>query len=110
MEALFGKELIVIDTSKRKIVGTERNNKGAFIIPPSKKINSRVSGILFCQKISPWIRTEMTMRLFHNPWGKLVYEGPLCTLDQVIPGDNEMQLKEGLKPSDIFGFEPFPAV
>ena len=93
MEALFGTEKYIyryIENETYPPIVT-RENDGKF----SKKINTRLSGIMIIEKFNPWNIHVKIPVLYLNPWAKFPYEGKLLDLPHYYPEGGEIKFNPG---------------
>jgi hypothetical protein len=104
MEALFGTETFIFESrvSEPRMV---RNPDGAFRSKGGPTY-TRVSAVLVAFGAHPPSLASLPLRLYHNPWAKYPYSGPLCQLDQAVPEGDTMQRVSGTTVAALFGLPP----
>lgn len=72
MSALFGKEQLVFyeNSSGRMDATSTRNFQGAFVRPPGRPINTRVSGVIAMSGQVGWKRGKIKQKLWLHPWAE----------------------------------------
>jgi hypothetical protein len=103
MEALFGKETFVVNSTKLSEPRMERNPDGVWTSPNGPRYK-RVSAVLITNRLLPWNIPKADIRLYHNPWAERTYNSELCCLNQAIPNHQErkMEFIDGKILGDIF--------
>jgi hypothetical protein len=71
-------------------------------IKKSSPINTRVSAILFTNKLTPWNIPKAEVCLYHNPWAKIPYSSVLTCFPQMVPQNNKLVPIDGKSLGDIF--------
>jgi hypothetical protein len=101
MEALFGTETFLFEphVSEPRMV---RNPDGAFRNKAGPTY-TRVSAVLVAFGAYPPSLPRLTLRVYHNPWAKYPYTGPLCELDQAVPKGDTMERVPGTTVAALFG-------
>lgn len=104
MEAFFGTETFLFEpgVSEPRMV---RNPDGAFRSKGGPTY-TRVSAVLVAFGAHPASLATLSLRLYHNPWAKYPYRGPLCQLDQAVPEADTMRRVAGTTVASLFGLPP----
>lgn len=106
-EALFGQEVLEV----RLGTGLEMHHRlarrpdGAWTSYGGER-NTRVSGVLIGQNVSPSSVTSAPLTLYHNPWAQRQYSGSLSVLKQYVPSERRMEEIGGVHPHEILGVDP----
>jgi hypothetical protein len=79
-----------------------RAANGAWYGPSGAK-NTRVSGVLIFERLSPSSIPWVTPCLYHNPWAAALYEGPLNQLRRGIVANNKIKYSDGQALAALFG-------
>lgn len=103
MNALFGLEKFVI--SMNSSLKRTRTQDGVFLNKSGIQ-NTRISGILVCDDISPWSIANRESRLYHNPWAKFSCKGEITKLSEASFYNGNYELKEGIHPRILFNLPP----
>ena len=103
MDALFGTEkaLISFDALEAKELKRIRGNDGKW----SSEFNTRISGVIIIDNLTPWNVANKNLTIYLNPWAKYPYEGKLLDLPHYTPTQGVMNLVNGVKPHEILGLE-----
>jgi hypothetical protein len=110
MQALFGQEKVVIRVGDRNAEPEMQRELNGVWTSPSGPRYRRVSGVLIAPDVHPWTIVTRSIRLYHNPWANYVITGPICSLPQAVPQDNEMKCVDGTHPRDVLSLpEGWPA-
>lgn len=106
LDALFGSEQISfrIDTPDDSPPIYSRARDGVWL-GPSKPKNTRVSGVLIVQNLTPWTVAHSNVTVYHNPWAQCRYTGSMTTLSQALPENGEIIFKNGVHPRELLGLE-----
>lgn len=99
MEALFGKEQLVIGPGDREPIMSRKPN--GFWAGPNGPQHKRVSAVLFCQ-VSPWNVHKAQLCLYHNPWAQHPYDGELNECPRAIPHASRMEWVPGCDTANVF--------
>jgi len=101
MEALFGKEQVVI-TRGQMDGRLTRKPDGAWTSGGGPR-NTRVSAALIASAILPWSVAAYTPQLYLNPWGAHSAVGQLRELPQIVPDGTRMVPRPGRSARELFG-------
>jgi hypothetical protein len=104
-DALFGSEKYLLTFVERNLISTEasREQNGLWIGPQGTQ-NTRVSAVLACYEIYPWSIHSKGIRLFHNPWAKLQYNGILNDLPKAMVNESgKLEFSAGIHPRKYLG-------
>ncbi|HCX28310.1 MAG TPA: hypothetical protein DHU55_00830 [Blastocatellia bacterium] len=102
MEALFGTESFYLDRETLKEMRMVRNPDGALNTRRGATY-TRVSAVLIAFGAYPASIANVVVKLYHNPWAKYLYSGPLCQLEQEVPVGDNMKRTPGISLGDLFG-------
>jgi hypothetical protein len=101
MEALFGKEHVVI--TRGHIAGRlTRKPDGAWTSGGGPR-NTRVSAALIASAILPWSVGAYTPQLYLNPWAAYSAVGLLGDLSRIVPEGTRMTPRPGRSARELFG-------
>lgn len=101
MEALFGKETFVFESSDIETVPRmERAPNGLWFGPKGIRYK-RISGVLIGFDVKPWTFGVRDLTLYLNPWAYHPINGLICTLPVAKAYEGKMRWNEGSHPKDI---------
>jgi hypothetical protein len=104
MEALVGAEQILYyqtpDGGTRGPIPT-RARDGVWWGPHGPRA-TRVSAVLVAQAFNPWPSSWETIRLYHNPYARIPYEGVLNRLHRALPEGDGLRFRDGELVQAIF--------
>ncbi|HEY2293383.1 MAG TPA: hypothetical protein VGM86_21995 [Thermoanaerobaculia bacterium] len=108
-EALFGTELMSMAEDQAGKVSLELERAGdGILIGNGKPRNTRLSAVLIAISLHPTTiaSTDSSIFLYHNPWAKRPYEGPLERLTHYRVEEGRRVRIPGLPGKDILGVDP----